>query len=88
MWERLRNGTLSEHLWTAMCVLGCRFASSPGQRDLAPGFADGARALLDQQLDQLSIENVQTCVLLGNWYTAVQNADLQITYFGKSCIVL
>lgn len=70
-----------------MCVLGCRFASYPGQRDLASGFADRARALLDQQLDQLSIENVQTCVLLGNWYTAVPNADMQVTYFGKSCVV-
>jgi hypothetical protein len=86
-WEALRNGTLPEHLWRAMCILGCRFAHQ-SQRDLASAFAEQSRALLDQQLDQLSIENVQTCILLGNWYTAAQNADLQIKYFGKSCIVM
>jgi hypothetical protein len=87
-WEALRNGTLPEHLWRAMCVLGCRFAPHQGQRDLAPTLAVQSRALLDQQLDHSSVENVQTCILLGNWYTAVQNADLQITYFGKSCLMM
>lgn len=87
IWEALRHGTLPEHLWRAMCVLGCRLAPQQAKRDLAPAFADQSRILLDQQLEHLSIENVQTCVLLGNWYTAVQNADLQITYFGKTCVL-
>lgn len=87
-WEALRNGTLPAHLWAAMCVMGCRFAPQQSQRDLAPGFADRSGALLAQQLDQLSLENVQTCVLLANWYTAVPNASLEVMYFGKSCTIL
>lgn len=87
VWEALRNGTLPEHLWTAMCILGCRFAPHQSQRDLAPSFAERSGSLLGQQPDQVSLENVQTCVLLANWYTAVRNNHLEVMYFGRSCMM-
>jgi hypothetical protein len=81
------NGSLPKHLWTAICALGCRFSSHQSQRDLAPIFAETSRSILGQQLEHLSLENVQTCVLLANWYAAVQNNNLEAMYFGKSSVM-
>ncbi|KAH6643511.1 NADH dehydrogenase [Boeremia exigua] len=82
IWKSLRTRSLPEQLWAAMCALGCRFSSDQNDRDSAPVFAEKSRSVLGQQLDHMTLENIQTCILLANWYAAVQKNDLEAMYFG------
>lgn len=84
IWAALTNDTLSEGLTAAICALGCRFAAHTNQRELATVFMARSKTVLGQQLEDMSITNIQTCVLLANSYAAEQNNRLEALYFGKS----
>ncbi|KAH6625211.1 NADH dehydrogenase [Boeremia exigua] len=82
LWTALRNGTLPESLKAAICALGCRFSSEPDQRELATTFAARSKTLLGQQLENICVANIQTCILLANSYAAERNHGLEAVYFG------
>lgn len=82
LWNAVSNGALPDSLSTAICALGCRFASKPAQRELASSFMTRSKTLLAQQLEDISVTNIQTCILLANSYAAEQNNRLEALYFG------
>lgn len=88
LWNAVSNCSLPESLSTAICALGCRFAEEPGQRDLSHTFMIRSKALLAKQLEDISVTNIQTCVLLANSYAAEQNNRLEALYFGEFCMTI
>ena len=82
LWNSLSNGDLPEGLIAAICALGCRFAAGQVQQDLASAFRERSKSLLAQHLEDISIENIQTCILLANSYAAERNNQLEALYFG------
>ncbi|KAH6612991.1 NADH dehydrogenase [Boeremia exigua] len=82
LWKAVNNGALPESLSTAICALGCRFAATASQRDLVSTFMTRSKCLLAQQLEDISVANIQTCILLANSYAAEQNNRLEALYFG------
>lgn len=83
LWNAVRNGTLPESLSAAICALGCRFAFQTEPRGVAFAFMARSKALFAQQLEDISVTNIQTCILLANSYAAEQNNRLEALYFGK-----
>ncbi|OAL57458.1 hypothetical protein IQ07DRAFT_617715 [Pyrenochaeta sp. DS3sAY3a] len=82
LWAALEDGTLPESLIAAICALGCRFSANIGQRELTNLFVSRSKSMLGQNLEDMSIVNIQTCILLANSYAAEQNNRLEALYFG------
>src|SRR5690242_7395902 len=83
LWNAVCNCSLPVSLSTAICALGCRFVQESDQQKLSPTFMIRSKALLAKQLEDISVTNIQTCVLLANSYAAEQNNRLEALYFGE-----
>lgn len=78
----VRAGTLSECLLWAICALGCRFSPVEANRLHATRYRKNSSSLFANQLEVISLSNVQTCILLANLYAAEQDNGLEALYFG------
>lgn len=85
LWNALERGSLPESLLSAICALGCRFSTSTNHRSLTKSFMSKSRRLFAHQLEDISVSNIQTCILLANSYAAEQDHRLEALYFGKQC---
>ncbi|KAF2010731.1 NADH dehydrogenase [Aaosphaeria arxii CBS 175.79] len=81
-WEQYHSGTLSDTMLAALCALGCRLSLDEAHRNLSTFFISKAKSLISQNLEDISISNVQACILLANSYAAEQNHKLEGLYFG------
>lgn len=82
LWEQFRSGEISTCLLLAICTLGSRFSTRPDLRVLAATYQANCRAVFATQLEQISLPNIQTAILLANIYAAEQRNDLEALYFG------
>lgn len=82
LWNEIYAGTICECLLIAICATGCKFSDNLQNCQLSTGLKDRSRALFSQQLETISIPNIQTCILLANLYAAEQNNALEALYFG------
>ncbi|KAH7085650.1 NADH dehydrogenase [Paraphoma chrysanthemicola] len=82
LWLQYNEGSLPESLSTAICGLGCRLSERESDRNLAPAFIRKSKTLLAHQLEDITVTNIQTCILLANSYAAEQNHKLEALYFG------
>lgn len=80
--QQLQDSTLPGGLLAALCALGCRLSPHTDHRNLAHTFTSKAKSLLAQNLEDIAIPNVQSCILLANSYAAEQNNGLEALYFG------
>ena len=83
LWEEIRMGTIPVALLLAICAVGCRFADKVEQCNLSPVLTTQSSFLFSRQLEEISLANIQTTILLANLYAATQKNELEALYYGK-----
>ncbi len=83
LWEEIRVGTIPEALLLAICAVGCRFSNEAEQYNLSPALTTRSSFLFSRQLEEISLANIQTTILLANLYAATQKNELEALYYGK-----
>lgn len=61
---RLRNGSLNGALLHAICAIASKFSGPPECGSLEDQFASEAKRLLKADLENVSLDNIKTCILL------------------------
>ncbi|RAH76999.1 hypothetical protein BO86DRAFT_393051 [Aspergillus japonicus CBS 114.51] len=61
---QVRSGTVGKALLYAVCALGVKFSSSTDRRDLEARLTVEAKRLLQADIENVCLENVQTCILI------------------------
>lgn len=84
LWDELKSGNIDQCLILAICAIGCRFSTDARYRDFYTTLGARASSLFSQQLEELSLCNVQTSILLANFYAAKRDNELEALYFGES----
>jgi hypothetical protein len=60
----VRNDTLNETLLYAICAIGCKFSGNPEIRRQGSDLAVESKRLLQADLLNVSLENIQACILV------------------------
>lgn len=76
--------TMRQDLLFAICCLGCRFSDDQTHRDLRGAFFRRSQALFNLSMEQMNIETIQTCVLLGTVCGSECRPASEAAYFGES----
>ncbi|KAJ9148943.1 Nonribosomal peptide synthetase 12 [Pleurostoma richardsiae] len=64
--QDVRLKHISRALLCALCSMGCRFSTDTGIRRLEPLLTAEAKRLLKADIENISLENIQTCILAAN----------------------
>lgn len=62
--DQLRNGTVGRALLCAICAIGSKFSPYPDRRALEGRLNMEAKRLLQADIDNVCLENIQTCILI------------------------
>lgn len=79
--EKVRSGSLSRTLLLALCSMGSRFSQDEGIRGLEMKLMNEAKALLLSDIENICVENVQTCIILANLCAAHMNPSSEALFF-------
>lgn len=82
--KAIARDQVSKALLYAVCALGTRFSKAEHLRFLGPSLTDRSRELFQSDLINVSLENIQTCVLLANICAADLETGVEALYFGRS----
>jgi hypothetical protein len=63
---KVTHGNVSSALLYAICAMGCKFWTDPERRVLEPRLTEAAKCLLKADLENICVENIQTCIILAN----------------------
>lgn len=78
----VRDKTLKPGLLYAIISFGCRFHPAPEIQSLAQCFLDESKRCLHLNLEDICLENIQTCILLTNLSSASSQSTLEALYNG------
>ena len=70
-------------LLCAICSMGVRFVADDGTRRLAPMLTAETKRLLQADLENICVENIQTCILVANLSAADTNPASEALFFRK-----
>ncbi|WZH42085.1 fungal-specific transcription factor domain-containing protein [Fusarium acuminatum] len=76
----VREGRLGDALLFAILAFGCRFHSKPEIASLGPTFMEKSKQLLKQDMENICLENIQTCVLLANLSSSSKNPESEALF--------
>ncbi|WZH47740.1 Zn2-C6 fungal-type domain-containing protein [Fusarium acuminatum] len=76
------EGTVSQPVLLAMMGMSARFATQPDIVARGVVYRKKACAALKEDLENICIENVQACILVGNNFFGDGDADAESLYFG------
>ncbi|EXL98759.1 hypothetical protein NOF04DRAFT_6311 [Fusarium oxysporum II5] len=76
----VREDTLGDALLSAILAFGCRFHDKPEIASLGPAFMEKAKSLLKQDMENICLENIQTCVLLANLSSSSKNPESEALF--------
>ncbi|CAG9993185.1 unnamed protein product [Clonostachys byssicola] len=62
--SQVQNGTIGKALLYAICAIGSKFSANPEARALGPCLAAKSKQLLLADLENICLENLQTCILV------------------------
>lgn len=82
--KQMHDGSLDKALLHAICATGCRFSHRVECRLLECSLTAKSKQLFMLNLENISIENIQTCVLLANLSAANCNHTSEALFFRKS----
>lgn len=85
--KQLREGSLDKALLYAICATGCRFSHRAGSRLLESPMTAKSKHLFMVNLENICIENIQTCVLLANLSAANCNHASEALFFRESLLI-
>lgn len=78
---QVRGGSVSPALLLALCSAGSRFSHDPGTRALEMRLMNESKRLLLSNLESMSVENVQCCILIANLCAAHLNPTSEALFF-------
>lgn len=84
---KVRDGSINKALLLAICSMGARFDEEDQIRSLENNYMDESKRLLLADLENICVENAQTCILLANLYAAHLNPSSEALFFRK-CFIL
>ncbi|EWG54211.1 hypothetical protein FVEG_12476 [Fusarium verticillioides 7600] len=79
--KQVQDGSVNKALLLAICSMGARFDARENIRSLEDTYIGESKRLLLADLDNICIENVQTCILIVNLYAAHLNPSSEALFF-------
>ncbi|KAF5578010.1 hypothetical protein FPCIR_11811 [Fusarium pseudocircinatum] len=76
----VREDTLGDALLSAILAFGCRFHDKPEIASLGPAFMEKSKYLLKLDMENICLENIQTCVLLANLSSSSKNPESEALF--------
>ncbi|KAH7180050.1 uncharacterized protein B0J16DRAFT_417639 [Fusarium flagelliforme] len=76
----VKEDRLGDALLFALLAFGCRFHSKPEVSSLGPTFMQKSKQLLKEDMENICIENIQTCVLLANLSSSSKNPESEAIF--------
>jgi hypothetical protein len=76
----VKEDRLGDALLFALLAFGCRFHSKPEVVSLGPTFMQKSKQLLKEDMENVCIENIQTCVLLANLSSSSKNPESEAIF--------
>ncbi len=83
LWESIHCGSISTKLLYSICALGCRISWDENMRLLEPRLSTTAKRLFQLTLADVSLESIQTCILIANICGIDSDSSSEALYFGK-----
>jgi hypothetical protein len=78
---QVQDGSVNKALLLAVCSMGSRFDDDEQIRLLENSLMEESKRLLLADLENICIENVQTCILIANLYAAHLNPSSEALFF-------
>ena len=88
LWSSIQDKSISKALLYSICAMGSRFSVDSNILRLQPRLIAEAKRLLQLDVENVCLENVQTCILVANLCAADLDSSSEALYFGKSIIQL
>jgi hypothetical protein len=79
--KEVQDGSINKALLLAICCMGARFDDDDQVRSLENSLMDESKRLLLGDLENICIENVQTCILVANLAAAHLNPSSEALFF-------
>ncbi|KAF9772399.1 hypothetical protein IL306_009895, partial [Fusarium sp. DS 682] len=79
--EQVQDGSINKALLLSICSMGARFDADDDIRSLESTYNNESKCLLLADLENICIENVQTCILIANLYAAHLNPSSEALFF-------
>ena len=80
------DNSIDEALLLAICALGCRFSPDSEARSLMGQLARRSQYLFYRNMEVVTVEALQTCVLLANLYSAECQFNSETILYGTSAL--
>jgi hypothetical protein len=81
--KQVQDGSINKALLLSICSMGARFDTDDEIRSLENTYSNESKRLLLADLENICIENVQTCILIANLYAAHLNPSSEALFFRK-----
>ncbi|KAM5350919.1 hypothetical protein ACJ41O_003642 [Fusarium nematophilum] len=81
--DQVRQGSLGRALLLAICSMGSRFSSDAEIRSLELPLTQESKRLLQADIENICLENIQTCILIANLCAGQSNPSSEALYFRK-----
>ncbi|KAH6874036.1 fungal-specific transcription factor domain-containing protein [Thelonectria olida] len=78
---QVQDGSVNQALLLAICSLGARFDNDEDIRSLEDSWMDESKQLLLADLENVCVENAQTCILIANLYAAHLKSSSEALFF-------
>lgn len=82
--DNVRQGTINRALLLALCSMGCRFSVDYRIQSMELSLLDESKRLLQSDLENICLENIQTCILIANLCASHGNPSSEALYFRTS----
>ncbi|KAF5543830.1 hypothetical protein FMEXI_6889 [Fusarium mexicanum] len=79
--KQVRDGSVNKALLLSLCAMGSRFDEDEQIRCLENSYNNESKRLLLADLENICIENVQTCILIANLFAAHLNPSSETLFF-------
>lgn len=77
---KVDDESISSALLYAICAMGSKFWTEPEERNLELRFTEAAKSLLLADLENICVENTQTCLILANLSAGNARVQSQALY--------
>ena len=77
----VRQGNLDRAVLFAICSTSCRFSGDPSIRSMEPQWTTEAKRLTLATLENISLNKIQTCILIANLCAAHSEASSEALFF-------
>lgn len=84
LWRDVRSGQISRALLLGILGFSARFSEQEATRQLTARFVKESKRLVLSDLENVCLENIQTCIIIGNICGADGKGSSEVVLFGSS----